>query len=406
MRYRFSLALVAAIVALLAGSLGATEARQKSSDRSKVPFQSEGLWVKTMLEFAEPNDWPAYQEIIPCRLVDTREESAFEAPYGSPGLQPGETRTYSLLSLPASNPCFLANRQDSNPLYEDFYPSMMAAVLKVTWYNRSGNDGGAPAAGIVQVGEAEDAETHGAFMAWFGWLGVDVSEYQQGIVKTGAPDGGSFTLSLLPGLAGVSGAPADFTIDVLGYFIPDPTAAGRSGPAGPRGPAGPKGDVGPAGAEGPIGPEGPEGPAGTGGPPGPEGEQGPIGPPGVDGAPGPTGPAGEQGPPGVTGPTGATGPPGPAGPPGPQGDPGTCACPITVGVVACPADPNSPHWAKCTVTVTNGGIRPNSNIQCTYKTRTSDEQIPCRVFAIDDSSFKVEMQTGTSAMWLAYTPAE
>jgi hypothetical protein len=58
------------------------------------------------------------------------------------------------------------------------------------------------------------------------------------------------------------------------------------------------------------------------------------------------------------------------------------------------------------VTVNNGAIRPNSNIQCTYMTRLSDDQIPCRIFNIQNSSFQAEIQTGASAMWLAYTPAD
>ncbi len=70
------------------------------------------------------------------------------------------------------------------------------------------------------------------------------------------------------------------------------------------------------------------------------------------------------------------------------------------------ADPRAPGWAKCVVVVNNGSIRLNSNIQCTYNTRMSDDQIPCRVFDIHDSGFKVEIQTGARAMWLAYTPAD
>jgi hypothetical protein len=77
-------------------------------------------------------------------------------------------------------------------------------------------------------------------------------------------------------------------------------------------------------------------------------------------------------------------------------------------VVTCGSapEPRGPAWAKCTVTVTDDSILPNSNIQCTYNTRTSDDQIPCRVFGITTGSFKVEMQTGTTAMWLAFTPAQ
>jgi len=78
-----------------------------------------------------------------------------------------------------------------------------------------------------------------------------------------------------------------------------------------------------------------------------------------------------------------------------------------VGTLSCgtgPHEPESPFWAKCTVTVNDASIQPNSNIQCTYTTRVADDQIPCRIFGIGSGSFKAEIQTGTSAMWLAYTP--
>jgi hypothetical protein len=414
--------LSAVFVALLAGGLGAAEIEQKC-DHSKVPFESEGLWVKTFLEFADPADRPAYREIIPCRLIDTREVSAFEAPFGGPTFQPGEVRTYSLRSLPESNPCYIANRQIFNPAYEDFWGSMMAVVAKVTWYNRSADNGGTAKAGVVLAGEAEDVVQHGAIAVWFGWQGVDVSEYQQGMIRTGGTDGNSFRLALLPGVANAPGAEADFVVDLLGYFVPDPLPAGPAGPPGPpgpRGPAGVRGENGPAGPGGPAGatgPQGPQGPAGVPGPQGVPGEQGPIGPPGPAGAQGPPGPQGEAGPTGPTGPPGPqgnpgppglTGPPGPIGPPGPQGEPGTCNCPLTAGVLACPASPpapGAPAWAKCVVTINDASIRTNSNIQCTYMTRVSDEQIPCRIFGIQDGSFNAEVQTGTSAMWLAYTPS-
>ncbi len=402
--------LSAAFLAICASGLGAAEIQPKSHDNSWVPFQSEGLWVKTMLEFADPKDRPVYQEVIPCRLVDTREGSGFEAPYGGPTFQPGDERSYSLRTLPASNPCSIANRQVSNPAYvDDFYRLMTAAVLRVTWYNRSGNDNGTPAAGVVQAGDLEYAEKHGAIVEWFGWMGADVPQVQQGIVKTGGADGNTFTLALWPTASGVTGAAADFTVDVLGYFVSDPIESGGGlGPMGPRGPAGPKGDRGEAGAPGEDGAAGPAGPAG---PQGPAGLNGPPGEPGVPGPAGPTGPPGPQGATGPAGPPGLNGPPGPVGPqgpPGPQGEPGTCACPLTVGEAECDTDatdPRSPNWSKCVVIINNGAIRDNSNIQCTYKTRVADDQIPCRVFDIHASGFKVEIQRGASVMWLAYTPA-
>jgi len=169
MKRRLRKTLSAAALVIFASSLTAAELRQKTSDHSTVPFQSEGLWVKTMLEFADANDRPMYQEIIPCRLIDTREASGFEAPYGGPTFQPGDGRSYSLRAVPPTNPCYIARRQALNPAYEEFYDLLKAAVLKVTWYNRSGDDGGKSAAGIVQAGEPEDLEVHGAIAAWFGW---------------------------------------------------------------------------------------------------------------------------------------------------------------------------------------------------------------------------------------------
>lgn len=408
---RWKAFLLTAAAALVSATLGAADGRPKITDQSKFPFESQGLWVKTMLEFADAGDRPIYQEIIPCRLIDTRQASAFEAPFGGPTFQPGESRFYSVRDLPATNPCFLANRQASDIAYEDFYPSMMALVVRVTWFNRSGDNGGTPASGIVLVGEAADLETHGAIADWFGWGGTDFFESQQGIVRTGGNDGTTFRLALLPGAAEGPGASADLVVDVLGYFAPDPTGGGGTvGPQGPKGDPGAPGPAGLAGPQGAVGATGPQGPQGPAGPAGPRGQSGPPGPEGEAGSPGvvgPPGPAGPPGPQGVPGPIGPQGPPGLQGPPGPQGPPGTCTCPISVGTLACPAvpgQPDSPLWAKCTVTVSDPSIQPNSNIQCTYMTRTSDDQIPCRIFGIGSGSFKAEVQTGTSAMWLAYTP--
>ncbi|HYX22336.1 MAG TPA: hypothetical protein VFA98_15945 [Thermoanaerobaculia bacterium] len=409
----------AVVAALAATFLGAADSRPKTTDRSTTPLQAEGFWVKTMLEFAPAGDRPAYQEIIPCRLIDTRAASAFESPFGAPTFQPGESRFYSFRNLPASNPCAIANRRAWNPAYEDFYGSMMAVVLRVTWFNRSGDEGGTPAPGVVQVGETEYLDMHGAIAQWFGWNGSDFSESQQGIVKTGGNDGTTFRLALLPGSAEGPNAAADLVIDVLGYYVPDPTGGSGVGPQGPAGPQGLQGPIGLTGPQGPAGPAGPQGAQGVPGPAGSRGQAGPPGPEGESGAPGATGAPGPAGPPGATGPQGPPGPqgapgpiglpgpPGLQGPPGPQGPPGTCTCPISVGTLACPAVPNepdSPAWAKCTVTVSDPSIQPNSNIQCTYMTRTADDQIPCRIFSIGSGSFKAEIQTGTSAMWLAYTP--
>jgi hypothetical protein len=40
----------------------------------------------------------------------------------------------------------------------------------------------------------------------------------------------------------------------------------------------------------------------------------------------------------------------------------------------------------------------------TYNTRAGDDQIPLRVFAVQNGSFKVEGQTGQRFTWLSYNP--
>ena len=376
------------------------------SDQSTTTIQTEGVQLKTKLDFADSTDRPWFQEIIPCTLVDTRAISSFEAPYGGPTFNPGDTRSYGITTLPASNPCNIANRQKQNPLAEDWNETdaggsqhVIGLVIKLTWYNRSvtmnadGTPNGSPDSGVYLVGESADLSNDGAFDRWFGWGGDGFSESQQGIVKLSATQ--AFNLSLFPGSAMSPGAPTDFVVDVLGFYVSDFEASGGGGnvqgPPGPRGPQGPPG-VGTVGVTGPQGPAGPPG-IGETGPPGPTGPRGQQGPPGV----GIQGPPGPQGPPGV----GIQGPPGPI---GPQGPPGVCVCPITVGTGVCNGSVPGPAWAKCTVNINSASIDTTSNIQCTYQTRGADDQIPCRIFNIHAGGFSAEVQTGQTFMWLAYTP--
>jgi hypothetical protein len=83
----------------------------------------------------------------------------------------------------------------------------------------------------------------------------------------------------------------------------------------------------------------------------------------------------------------------PAAPPAVFGGQFTCSAP-TIGT----------SWAKTTCSVDDARVKATQLVQCTYSTRVADDQIPCRVFGIHDGGFSVEVQTGTSAMWLAYTP--
>ena len=223
----------------------------------------------------------------------------------------------------------------------------------------------------------------------------------------------------------------------------DTGAVGPQGPIGPQGPQGDKGDKGPQGETGAVGPQGPIGPKGdTGltGPPGPQGNPGPQGDPGIQGLPGPiglTGPAGPAGPQGETGavgpqgpigpkgdtgnpgPIGLTGPAGPAGPIGPQGPPGTCSCPISSGTIVlnCTNSPNleegenlvarvtniDPNCSTCVKQVYDSTIKSWSQIVCSYSgsSALASDAIPCRVFSVQNGSFKVDGITGKTITWIA-----
>lgn len=333
--------------------------------------------------FTEATDRLLFKGITPCRLVDTREASKFDPPYAGPTFQTTETRFYALpgplygADGSVDNPCRLVNRRAQDIDAQEIPSDIVGLGLRVTAINRTDD---APTPGILVAGSPDRVTLEGGVFVWFGWNGPDSQAHHEGLART---TGGSFGLSLMPDASGQANR-ADVVVDVLGYLVPDPAASlvGPQGPPGPEGEQGPKGDPGPAGEKGPAGP------------PGLKGEQGP---------PGLTGPAGPQGPSGLMGPAGPQGPPGPKGDTGP---PGTCECPITVGSSSCPAPSigEAPEWSKCTVTIFSAAIKPNSTIMATYNTRTSDDQIPLRVFDVANGQFKIEAQNGTFFHWLAYTP--
>ena len=308
---------------------------QVSSEPAVRPtLEITGLKVKTQIDFDGVVRRLLYQEIVPCRLVDTRAAANLEAPYGGP-LFVNETRTYSVSGVGKTNPCAIENRSAADGDARAFPQPWAGLSVLVKVYNAETG----PVAGALSVATASATPT------WFGWNGSGALAGQQdAIVLT------NDQISVA-----VTGAKADVTVELLGYFVDDPAisgppgpqgekgdtgaagATGSQGPAGPQGPQGVKGDTGAAGVAGATGPQGPEGPAGsqgvkgdtgatgaTGaiGPQGPEGPQGPQGVKGDTGATGATGPQGPQGEKGDTGATGATGPQGPQGIQGPAGPPG------------------------------------------------------------------------------------
>jgi len=260
---------------------------QVSSEPAVRPtLEITGLKVKTQIDFDGVVRRLLYQEIVPCRLVDTRAAANLEAPYGGP-LFVNETRTYSVSGVGKTSPCAIENRSAADGDARAFPQPWAGLSVLVKVYNAETS----PGAGALSVATASATPT------WFGWNGSGALAGQQdAIVLT------NDQISVA-----VTGAKADVTVDLLGYFVNDPTSSG------PPGPQGEKGETGAAGATGSQGPAGPQGPQGV---------KGDTGATGGTGAIGPQGPEGPQGVKGDTGATGATGPQGPQGIQGPAGPPG------------------------------------------------------------------------------------
>ena len=371
---RFLVGLLVVLVCVVAAPTPA--AGQTDSWHGAIPIQ--GFQVRGQVPFA-PGQRVVFQQIVPCRLVDTREASLFDAEHGAPQFVPGETRHFGVIgSLPDANGCSILQRRKSDPDAREIPAGILGLSIRLSVIN----PGIPPTAGAILAGAmSEDAS--GSFGLWFGYAGDAVAGYQEGLVAT-EKTGNTLRVSLYPGTS------AHVLVDVLGYFLPDTTTGGGEGLVGPMGPKGDKGDPGEKGDQGEKGDTGKTGDIGPIGPMGPKGE---------NGSAGPAGPKGDPGLPGIQG---------PMGPMGPQGPEGTCSCPITVGeATLCPPQTVSdplPSWAKCTTTISDGSIKPGSKIMATYKTRGGDDQIPLRVFNIQNGSFQVEGQSGQTFMWLAYTP--
>jgi len=314
-------------------------AQVSSEPVGRTTLEITGLKVKTQIDFDGVVRRLLYQEIVPCRLVDTRAAANLEAPYGGP-LFANETRTYSVSGIGKTNPCTVENRSAADGDARAFPQPWAGLSVLVKVYNAETS----PAAGALSVSTASATPT------WFGWNGPGALAGQQDAV----------VLTNDQISVAVNGAKADVTVDLLGYFVDDATisgapgpqgekgdtgaagvagATGPQGPAGPQGPQGVKGDTGATGATGSQGPEGPAGPQGVKGDTGAAGATGAIGPQGPEGPAGPqgvkgdTGATGLQGPQGVKGDTGATGATGATGPQGPQGIQGSAGPPGPAPVV-------------------------------------------------------------------------
>lgn len=373
--------------------------------------------VDTGLGTVVVNMGPAvFQEIAPCRLVDTLTLDNYPPPWGGPKFAANEARI-----IPAAGT--LLNGTWMNPCSAKVPSGAVAITMRVTVYNPDGP-------GTVYVAPS----------SWSAIAGLGITKFQPNLstIEEGGVMLANDSFSIMP-----KGAGADFLVELTGYFLEDPNQAtagpkGEPGPQGIQGIAGPTGPTGANGADGPQGPIGPTGPQGlqgvqgaTGeagaqgiqgiaGPTGPtgangaEGAQGAIGPTGPQGLQGVQGPTGEAGAQGAQGPqgavgatgaqgavgaqgaagaTGATGPTGPTGPAGAAGADGKSYL-IAMGTGTFPAG---------SLTVYNSAVTTSSYVFLQYNHPGSPGNA-CSVESIGSGSFVVSGSSGKSFMYLVLTP--
>ena len=384
------------------------------------PMGVQGFQLLSTVPFA-PEQTVIFQQIVPCRLVDTRRDRKFDDAHGAPSLAGGESRLYAVSGeMPPENGCSLVSRRLADPDAAEIPPGILAVSVRVSVVNAES----VPAPGVLNAGP-KPASGDGGFAFWFGWAGGEIANFQEGLVAIEKP-GGGLRIALLPG------ASADVLVDVLGYVRPGATITGAAGPEGQQGPKGDPGAPGLQGPRGEPGAAGPQGAKGDTGPIGPKGEIGPVGltgatgPAGAVGAPGPKGDTGAAGAVGAAGPRGDPGPqgiagsqgqqgiqglaglPGPQGPAGPAGPPGTVFLSAGAGILCgfgtSPSALVIPNWAICSTVISDPAIKAGSTVMATYNTRGGDDQVPLRVFSIQNGSFHIEGQTGQRFTWLSFNP--
>ena len=67
-------------------------------------------------------------------------------------------------------------------------------------------------------------------------------------------------------------------------------------------------------------------------------------------------------------------------------------------------DGDDKDWPICSTVITDASIKAGSTIMATYNTRSTDEQIPIRIFSVQNGSFHVEGQSGQKFSWLSFNP--
>ena len=221
-----------------------------------------------------------FQEVVPCRLVSTLEADQYRAPWGGDLFQPNESRVYF--------PHGVLKVDDwTNPCSEVIPDKAIALSLRLMSYEPDGN-------GTIMVSPSSTYSANSYPVLKFR-EGTDTMKEANVALHAG----GFRVLS--------QDEATHLTIDIIGYFIPDPNGYGAGGPQGEKGDKGEKGDRGEAGAQGAQGEKGEKGDRGEAGAQGAQGEKGEKGDRGEAGAQGAQGEKGEKGDRGEAGAQGAQG---------------------------------------------------------------------------------------------------
>jgi hypothetical protein len=236
-----------------------------------------------------------FQEIVPCRLISTMAADHYSPLWGTPTFAPNESRSYrstgSLTDGVWTNPCSQLIPDNALAVAARVWAvgpatNEPAAILWVTPGNGAGPDGMSK----IVLRESEETAAEATFVL-HNHMFTMTSQY----------------------------AGADFLVDIIGYFLPDPWGRGDKGDKGDAGPAGPQGAQGLKGDNGERGADGAQGVAGAAGPQGLKGDKGDAGAQGIQGEKGERGADGAQGVKGDTGAQGIQGEKGERGADGAQG---------------------------------------------------------------------------------------
>src|SRR5688572_27155613 len=269
------------------------------------PYTVRGLQIRTNLIPAETTSAYStmevdeigptlFQEMVPCRFVNTLDHAEYPVRWGGQPFQVSESRIYHPIG-------YLVEGEFKNPCSELIPSTAVALSVRIASYQPRGN-------GSVYLAPAAIPTYNHAALLFK--QGSDTQQEANVVLEDHA-----FVVT-------VADQATELTIDIIGYFIPDPLVyaakgdRGERGERGEMGPAGPKGDDGVAGAKGEKGDKGDAGVAGA------QGEKGDKGDAGVAGAQGEKGDKGDAGVAGAQGEKGDKGDAGVAGAQGEKGDKG------------------------------------------------------------------------------------